>query len=327
MDDATAETCVECGFDGGAWRVRDAVALFGELGVWWRLATAGIPDDALNARPEPSTWSALEYGLHSALVTGVWRDLVGRVLGGEDVSLPARPPDDPGDAPLVLEASSIVADLEREGVALATLARHADAGAWDRVALRGGDPWRADAALLHVVHDATHHMMDVGRGLAALDAGVARHRGRVEQVNVSGGGVPKRPIENDAVGYRGLASDRQGDGKHHGRPFQALCLWSTEVIDQLQREGHPIEPGFAGENLTLSGLRWSKLRPGTRLRIGSVVAEISFPTTPCTKQTAWFSDGDFTRIDHDRSPGRTRWYAWVREPGAVATGDPVTVQP
>jgi len=186
---------------------------------------------------------------------------------------------------------------------------------------------QADAGLLHAIHDATHHWLDVGRGLAALDVGTPAATGRVAQVNTSDGGVPKRAVPRATVGRRGLEGDRQAERLHHGRPFQALCLWSTEVIDELAGHGHALAPGAAGENLTLSGLEWASLRPGARLRVGTALAELSFPATPCAKQTRWFADGDFSRISHGRNPQWTRWYAWVREPGLVRAGDRAVLQP
>src|SRR5207249_2582099 len=109
--------------------------------------------------------------------------------------------------------------------------------------------------------------------------------------------------------------------------FQALCLWSADVIGELSSAGHPIKPGLAGENLTLTGLDWSSLRPGARLRVGRALIELSYPATPCKKQTRWFADGDFARISHERNPQWVRWYAWVREPGDVHAGDDVLVRP
>lgn len=79
--------------------------------------------------------------------------------------------------------------------------------------------------------------------------------------------------------------------------------------------------------MTLAGIDWASLRPGARLRADGALAELSFPATPCAKQTQWFADGDFGRIDHDRNPHLTRWYAWVREAGDVSPGDRVVVQP
>lgn len=145
----------------------------------------------------------------------------------------------------------------------------------------------------------------------------------VAQINVSDGGVPKKPVESVDVGERGLAGDRQEDTKHHGGPDQALCLYSLEVIEGLQAEGHPIAPGSAGENFTLAGLPWSQMRPGVRIRIGGVLAEVTFPAVPCGKNRQWFLHGEYRRMSHDLHPGWSRWYARVLEPGAVTTGDPV----
>ncbi len=328
LDGITPETCAECGFDARDWAVRDATTVLDALGWWWELATADVPPAALNRRPEPGVWSALEYGLHSALVTAVLRSGIESILDQDGCELPPPPePDGPSDAPLVLEAGTVVADVRREGQALARLARRAAPEALAHRGRLAGQPVQAEAALHHAVHDATHHWMDVGRGLAALGVGAPTAAGRVAQVNASDGGVPKHAVDTAVVGRRGLEGDRQAERLHHGRPFQALCLWSTEVLDDLAQQGHPIGPGAAGENLTLTGIDWSSLRPGARLRVGTALAEVSFPAIPCAKQTRWFADGDFSRIGHDANPQWTRWYAWVREPGVVHAGDPVTVQP
>jgi MOSC domain-containing protein YiiM len=163
--------------------------------------------------------------------------------------------------------------------------------------------------------------MDVGRILAGT-AGL-NPVATVARVNVSGGGVPKRPVGGAGIGWRGLDGDRQADTKHHGRPFQAVCLWSSEVIAELASAGHRIQPGSAGENLTISGLDWTSLRSGTRLLVGTAVVELSYPAVPCQKQTRWFADGDFGRISHDQNPQWARWYGWVRRPGVVRVGDAV----
>jgi MOSC domain-containing protein YiiM len=225
-----------------------------------------------------------------------------------------------------LDFESTVGGLERQGTALAAMARDASAGAWSNHGTLGESIIEAKAALTHAVHDATHHQMDVSRGLVRLGLGTPPQTGSVVQISTSNGGVPKRPVEHAVVTHRGLVGDYQAERKHHGRPFQALCVWSEEVIDELAGLGHGLAPGLAGENLTLSGLDWPSLRPGSRLRVGTVLAEISYPATPCAKQTRWFLNGDFGLIDYDRNPQWVRWYAWVREPGEVACGDPARLQ-
>jgi MOSC domain-containing protein YiiM len=332
VDGTAPETCAECGFDSRRWRVRDAGSFLNLLGYWWRLATDGIPAEQLNSRPALGVWSALEYGGHSAVVTAMVRWGIEQVVEQDGVELPVLPDDASGRDVAVTPAATsrpeqVVGDLEREGQALGALAAGAPKDAWTHTGrLPDGGAVQAEAALLHAVHDASHHQMDVGRGLAALGAGTPAHTGAVARVNASHGGVPKHAISNAEVTTVGLVGDRQADRRHHGRPFQALCVWSAAVIDELAAAGHPIGAGSAGENLTLSGVDWPSLRPGTRLRIGTVLAEVSFPAMPCAKQTRWFSDGDFSRIAYERNPAWTRWYAWVREPGRVAAGDPVGVQ-
>lgn len=146
----------------------------------------------------------------------------------------------------------------------------------------------------------------------------------LHQINVSRGGVPKLPVETAKVGVDGMTGDIQADKKHHGGPRQTLCLYSLEVIEGLKSEGHPIEPGFAGENLTLSGVDWDSLDGGDRFRVGDdLVIEITDPATPCSKNSGWFLDGNFRRMSDQAFPGSSRWYAVVVSPGEVSVGDPV----
>ena len=89
-------------------------------------------------------------------------------------------------------------------------------------------------------------------------------QGVVAHLHSSDGGVPKSPCATAELGTRGLVGDRQATRAHHGRPFQAVCIYSSEVIAELAAQGHPISPGSVGENLTLGGIDWS--RPATSWR-------------------------------------------------------------
>ncbi len=148
---------------------------------------------------------------------------------------------------------------------------------------------------------------------------------KIAQINVSPGGVPKLPIPEGVVGPRGLEGDSQADKVHHGKPDQALCLWSAERIAALAAEGHPIFPGAAGENLTLEGIEWDTVVPGNRYRLGAELEiEITGFATPCKKNAGWFANGDFNRVNHRTNPGWSRAYARVLTPGALRPGDEVT---
>jgi MOSC domain-containing protein YiiM len=53
------------------------------------------------------------------------------------------------------------------------------------------------------------------------------------------------------VGAGGVAGDRQAKRRYHGRVWQALSLWSAEVVERLQVDGHSIAPGAAGDAAVL----------------------------------------------------------------------------
>ena len=66
---------------------------------------------------------------------------------------------------------------------------------------------------------------------------------------------------------------------------------------------------------------------GETVGIGEVLAELSAWAEPCSKNAQWFHEGEFRRMQHERHPGWSRAYAWVREPGRIRAGDPVVVEP
>lgn len=321
------ETCDECGFASDRYTIDQAITTVRTLAPRWRWVVTGAGDEVLNQRPALRTWSVLEYAEHAADVAALHR------LGLEVMFAEDRPDFGPGiDAPpagehRVLDAVATLDRLDSELSRLYLVVSKAGEAAWSRTATIGGEELVAGLMLRHLVHDVSHHLHDIGRGLHALGAGVPRQTGRVVQLNISNGGVPKRPVGEVVVGWSGVEGDHQNDRVHHGRPFQALSLWSRERIEALQAEGHPIAPGVAGENVTTSGLDWPSLRPGAVVRIGEVLAEITSYATPCKKNAEWFGDRDFRRIDHDTHPGWSRIYASVLRPGRVRRDDEVVVEP
>lgn len=322
-----AETCPGCGFDGDQYDVQDTLGTLRALPAMWQQTFEGVGPDALDARTSPTERSAA--GRLSAAATEL-ADLAGllrAILAEDDPSWPVL---DPGAVAASEPVTAALRRLAEEAGRLQDEAgqiRGARDGRWARRAVLGDEVVDAAWVLRRAVHVGTHHLQDAARVLHEVGAGAPTHDGLVAQLNVSDGGLPKRAIEQAEVGLRGLLGDRQASRQHHGRPMQALCLWSLEVIEALRGEGHSVQPGLAGENVTLTGVDWARLRPGTRLRMGGVLAELSAWATPCKKNAAWFADRDFRRMDHDRHPGWSRAYAWVRVPGTIQVGDPVVVEP
>ena len=154
----------------------------------------------------------------------------------------------------------------------------------------------------------------------------SRTTGEIVRVNSSDGDVPKRPVPEARIDVGGLVGDRQATRYHHGRPWQALCLWSAEVVDALAAEGHPIGYGSAGENLTLRGIPWDRVQAGVQLRLGTALAECTLFALPCKKNAPWFLGGEFNRMHHERGPW-SRIYARVLEPGEVHPGAVAILEP
>ena len=148
----------------------------------------------------------------------------------------------------------------------------------------------------------------------------------VYQINVSDGGVPKHPVFEAKVSTEGVEGDRQRNLKIHGGPERAVCLFSVDLIERMQDEGHSIDAGSSGENLTLAGLAWEAVEPGIKLNIGpEVQLEVVSYCAPCEHNARWFRDGDIKRISQRTNPGWSRLYARVLRTGVVRPGDVVEV--
>jgi len=148
----------------------------------------------------------------------------------------------------------------------------------------------------------------------------------LKNINVNPrGGVPKLPVAEARIVEVGVVGDKQRDRRYHGGPQRAVCLYSVERIEALRAEGHPIEAGTTGENLTIEGLDWQFITPGTRLEIGDVILEITSYTAPCKHIIASFANGEFTRMGQKQHPGWSRVYARVLKEGRVQLKDSVYV--
>lgn len=150
-------------------------------------------------------------------------------------------------------------------------------------------------------------------------------RGRIEAIHTSPGGVPKQGKPSANVLIEGIEGDGHDDNRHHGGPDRAVSLYSQERIDALKAEGNPISPGSTGENVTVSGLVWELITPGTQFKIGPVVLEVSGYAAPCKTICESFVDGYFNRISEKLFPGWSRVYTRVLASGEIRVGDQVIV--
>jgi MOSC domain-containing protein YiiM len=144
--------------------------------------------------------------------------------------------------------------------------------------------------------------------------------GAIFSINISRDGVPKRPTSSAWIGVDGVEGDRQRDRRYHGGADRAVSLYSFELIQALQAEGHSVAPGSLGENLTLTGIDWSLMIPGAQLEAGPVLLELTSYVAPCRNVARSFINLEFVRVSQKVNPGWSRLYARVLAEGIVTPG-------
>ena len=163
--------------------------------------------------------------------------------------------------------------------------------------------------------------------------------GKIFQVNISSGGVPKRAILLGKLERAGFEGDCFLHPKIHGGPDQAVLLIAFETVQELIQQGFPVFPGALGENLTTSGLEPRLWRPGQQFHVGSARIELTKPRAPCrtldrygvssTGVTIQKSIFDSKVKSGDTSAdrwGKSGFYARVTQPGDVAAGDSIVLE-
>jgi hypothetical protein len=173
--------CDECGFDGDGMTNADLVdACHGFAKRYRAPLTRFLPNEdgpsILRRRPAPEVWSGLEYAAHTRDVFAFYRERIERVLAEDRPTFHAvgfgnreeeRAYNDE-DPPVTADG------VTAEATAVASLLDGLDESQWVRVGLSSeGDGAERTVRVLaeRVVHDAHHHLLDIGRSLrAARDA-------------------------------------------------------------------------------------------------------------------------------------------------------------
>ncbi len=136
--------------------------------------------------------------------------------------------------------------------------------------------------------------------------------------------ISKQPLAGVAqVGIEGIVGDEQGDRRVHGGVDKALHHYAFDHYPAWRRDIGAIpvlaQPGAFGENLSTRGLTEADVCIGDRIRIGSVLLEVSQSRQPCWKLNDRFGVADMARRVQDS--GRTGWYYRVLETGSLQAGD------
>jgi len=197
-------------FDAEQWNDQDTINTIRNLSALATRWIEGLDPETAQQRPDASTWSIAEYLSHIG-------DVMTLVMGGMQLSI-----DQPGfvidELPAtesigdqrnveIDQALTRIHDLGRDAV---TLLSKLPSDAWSNAIVVDGESLDVRWASRHIIYDAWHHLGDIADIRRRLGDGVPEQSGEIVQINSSGGGVPKLPVEGPVhVGIRGLDGDTQ----------------------------------------------------------------------------------------------------------------------
>ncbi len=169
------DRCEECGFDYEALDPAEAPAAIRSFAKRYRAPLTrflrGEDGDALvRRRPAPEVWSALEYAAHVRDVFGRYDDWIRLCLAKDTPALEGPAPDELAvegkyteDDPVAV-ADALAANAER----LAATVESVPPEGWDRAGVRFGEERSVRLSARRAVHEGSHHLLDIGRGLRAV---------------------------------------------------------------------------------------------------------------------------------------------------------------
>lgn len=164
-------SCDQCGMDFadhvGGDGLADVTRASAER---WRRTVAAITDPALRERPDPDTWSVIEYGGHIADVLAWMTDALGRMRDEHEPDIAFFDPDGRAEEAGYrdLRVAVVTDDIDRACDTLAVLLEGVADDEWSREATFG---WGVRDLLdmgRNAAHEAVHHTWDAQRVAEAV---------------------------------------------------------------------------------------------------------------------------------------------------------------
>jgi hypothetical protein len=163
---AADHVCAECAMSYVAVTPAMAAALVRQLPPSYRTAFQGMPDDVVRRRPEPTTWSMLEYAAHVRDVFAVFADRINLALAEDRPTFAPLGNDERAVRLRYNDADVDVTLDELAGAAtrFADLLDTLDDDAWARTASRlPGEERDVLWMARQTAHEGRHHLADIER--------------------------------------------------------------------------------------------------------------------------------------------------------------------
>ena len=168
---------------------------------------------------------------------------------------------------------------------------------------------------------------------------ISVNTGRVRPLQIQGrrimSAIGKAPVEGPVnVSRLGLAGDEQADPSLHGGLSKAVYAWPAEHYPWWQQQrleagvslfNETLPPGYAGENLTLTGLLEAQVWVGDELHFPDCILRVTAPREPCFKFNAVMGFAQAAR--QMAQSGRCGFYLSVVQEGTVTAGQAFELRP
>jgi hypothetical protein len=171
---STGYVCPDCGLDYDTISPSDAEVAIRSYPRRYRNALAGALEDEadeglLRRRPDPSTWSALEYTVHVADLFEFFAGAIRRMYDESEPTIAMWDPDERAAAEHYGDADprATLDRLDAAAAALVAALERVDPEGWSRTA---EFPFGSRSILQmarNAVHEGSHHLRDVERVLDA----------------------------------------------------------------------------------------------------------------------------------------------------------------
>jgi ferredoxin-NADP reductase/MOSC domain-containing protein YiiM len=139
-------------------------------------------------------------------------------------------------------------------------------------------------------------------------------------------GIWKTPVEGPVMArHLNLDGDGQGDLAGHGGEQRAVMVYQTESYDfwRTYLNRTDLEPGYLGENFTVTGLSDDDVCIGDRYRVGSAEFEVTQPRVTCYRVGMRLNEPQMPKLLV--SQHRPGFYLRVIREGHVHAGDDIVL--
>ena len=161
-----------CGLDLDTINPPDAVAALRSFPRRYRAALTFEDDEDVDAlarrRPDPDTWSVLEYAAHVRDVFRLFHDRIRLALRNDGAQVDDWDHDAAAERYADEEPRRVLDELVDAAETLATTIAEVPEKGWDDTVVRLGQPESVLAMARKAVHEGSHHLRDIERVVATV---------------------------------------------------------------------------------------------------------------------------------------------------------------